>query len=258
MSRRVAVTGSASGIGRAVSDLLLQQGDTVIGVDRADAAVCADLSVPSGRHAAAAEVRQQCDGVLDALVACAGLADSDPTTVAVNYFGVVELVEALRPALAAAEAPRVGIVASISGTQSFDSDVVAACLDGDEDTALRCAADVLERGKWQQVYPSSKVALARWLRRTAVAPGWADAGISLNAVAPGVVRTPMSESMLRDDSMRAAAEQAVPMPLHGIAAAADVARPLCWLVSPQTTHITGQMLYVDGGAEATLRGPEAF
>lgn len=258
MSRCVAVTGSASGIGRAVADLLVQQGDTVIGVDRADAAVCADLSLAAGRRAAAAEVRQRCGGVLDAVVACAGLANPDPATVAVNYFGVVEFVEELHPVLVAAEAPRVGVVASISGTQPFDTGVLDACLDGDEDTALRCAADVIARGDWQQVYPSSKAAVTRWLRRTAVAPGWADAGISLNAVAPGVVRTPMSESMLRDDSMRAAAEKAVPMPLHGLAAAADVARPLCWLVSAQATHITGQVLYVDGGAEATLRGPQAF
>lgn len=258
MSRCVAVTGSASGIGRAVSELLVEQGDTVIGVDRADAAVCADLSAPAGRRAAAAEVREQCGGVLDALVACAGLADSDPATVAVNYFGVVEFAEALRPELAAAAAPRVGVVASISGTQPFDTDVIEACLAGDEDAALRCAANVVERGAWQQVYPSSKVALARWLRRTAIAPGWADAGIAVNAVAPGVVRTPMSEEMLRDEAIRAAAEKAVPMPLHGIAAAADVARPLCWLVSAAATHITGQVLYVDGGAEATLRGAEVF
>jgi len=254
MARRVVVTGSASGIGGAVASTLQQQGDTVIGVDRATADVCADLATESGRREAVAEVWRQCDGVLDALVACAGMADPDPATVAVNYFGVVELATALRPALAAAQAPRVGVVASISGTQPFDADVVSSCLAGQEHDARRHAASAVTAGNGHRLYPSSKVALTRWVRRTCVAPGWADAGIALNAVAPGVVLTPMTEPLLRDETMRAAAENAVPMPLHGMASPSAISRPLCWLVSSETTHITGQVLYVDGGAEVTLRG----
>lgn len=258
MSRRVAVTGSASGIGRAVATLLTERGDTVIGVDRHDAEVCADLSEASGRRDAVTDVWKRCGGVLDALVTCAGLSKVDGATVGVNYFGTAEFVEALQPALAAADAPRVAAVASISGTQPFDADLVAACLDGDERTALHRAEDAIARGDGRRVYPSSKVAVARWLRRTCVAPGWADAGIALNAVAPGVVLTPMAEPLLADEKMRAVTEEAVPMPLHGFAPAEAVARALCWLVAVETTHITGQVLYVDGGAETTLRGPEVF
>lgn len=258
MSRRVAVTGSASGIGRAVASLLAAQGDTVIGVDLTDAEVCADLSDASARRDAVAAVWQRCGGVLDALVTCAGLSEPDVATVSVNYFGTAELVEALRPALAAAQAPRVAAVASISGTQTFDADVTDACLDADEQSALSRAQHVVARGDGRQIYPSSKVAVARWLRRTCVAPGWADSGIAVNAVAPGVVLTPMSEPMLRDEKVRAVTEQAVPMPLHGFASPEAVARALCWLASAETTHITGQILYVDGGAETTLRGPEVF
>src|SRR5699024_1644146 len=168
----------------------------------------------------------------------------------------VELATALRPALAAAWAPRVAVVASISGTQPFDAEVVSCCAAGREQDARRRAADGDAVGHGHRLCPSSKVALTRWVRRSCVAPGWADAGIALNAVAPGVVRTPMTEPLLRDDTMRAAAENAVPMPLHGIASPAAISRPLCWLVSPETTHITGQVLYVDGGAEATLRGQQ--
>lgn len=258
MSRRVAVTGAASGIGRAVATRLSGQGDTVIGIDLKDAGVCADLADAEGRSQAVAAVREQCGGVLDALVTCAGISRPDPATVAVNFFGTAALVEALRPELAAAQAPRVAAVASIAGTQPYDPAVVDACLAGDEGAALERARVAVDRGEGQRLYPSSKVAVGRWLRRTCVAPGWADAGIAVNAVAPGVVLTPMTEPLLRDERMRAVAEQAVPMPLHGFARPEAIARALCWLASAETTHITGQVLYVDGGAEATLRGPEVF
>lgn len=258
MSRRVAVTGSASGIGSAVAEQLAGHGDTVIGVDLKDAEVCADLSTAAGRQEAVSAVTERCDGVLDAIVPCAGLSKPDVATVAVNYFGTAELVADLRGVLAAAEAPRVAAVASIAGTQPFDAEIVAACLAGDEQEALRLGADVVARGGGYGLYPSSKVALARWLRRTCVQEGWADAGIAMNAVAPGVVLTPMTAPLLADTQMRAAAEQAVPMPLHGFAQPETIARALCWLASAETTHITGQILYVDGGAEVTLRGPETF
>lgn len=258
MSRRVAVTGSASGIGQAVAATLAAQGDTVIGIDLHDADVCADLSDPAGRREVVDAVHLRCGGVLDALVTCAGLSGTTAATVAVNYFGTADLVEGLRPALAAAEAPRVAAVASISGTQPFDTEVVEACLARDETTALERAGKLADDGQGRCLYPSSKVAVARWLRSTCIAPGWAEEGIALNAVAPGVVLTPMSEPMLRDERMRAVTEQAVPMPLHGFAPPEAVARALCWLAGAGTTHITGQVLYVDGGAETTLRGAQAY
>ncbi|MGH3352990.1 MAG: SDR family oxidoreductase [Nocardioides sp.] len=43
------------------------------------------------------------------------------------------------------------------------------------------------------------------------------------------------------------------MPLNGYLEAVDVAQVLAFLVSPENSHITGQVVYVDGGAEATVR-----
>jgi NAD(P)-dependent dehydrogenase (short-subunit alcohol dehydrogenase family) len=256
VSRRIAVTGVASGIGQAVAAQLSEQDDTVIGIDLKDDDVCADLSGAAGRSEAVTAVRERCGGVLDGLVTCAGISEPDPATIAVNFFGTAALVEGLRSELAAATAPRVAAVASIAGTQPFDPSTVDACLVGDEDDALARARSAVDRGDGGRLYPSSKVAVARWLRSTCVAPGWADAGIAVNAVAPGVVLTPMTAPLLEDERRRAAAEKAVPMPLHGFARPEVIARALCWLASADTTHITGQVLYVDGGAEVTLRGPE--
>ncbi|MCX4552833.1 SDR family oxidoreductase [Streptomyces sp. NBC_01387] len=258
MTRHVAVTGAASGIGHALAALLTARGDEVIGVDLADAEVCADLSTPDGRASAVGGVLERCDGVLDALITCAGVAAPGRLMISVNYFGTTELVTALRPALAAADRPRVGVVGSISGTQQGDPRIVAACLSGDESLATARAEEAVARGDARQLYPSSKAALAQWLRRTCVSPGWADAGIPLNAVAPGVVLTPMSAELVADERMREVMREAVPMPLNGYADPETVAHALAWLTAPENSHITGQVVYVDGGAEATLRGPEQF
>ncbi|MCC5577984.1 SDR family oxidoreductase [Microtetraspora sp. AC03309] len=258
MTRKIAVSGSASGIGKALAELLREQGDEVIGVDLRDADVCADLSGPEGRALAVESVLRLSGGVLDGVVACAGVSAVTTLTVRVNHFGVVGLLEGLRPALAAAPAPRAAVVGSISGTQPVDPGVVAACLEGDEDTAVALSEQAIERGEGRRLYPSSKSALAKWLRRESVTPQWAGAGIPLNAIAPGVVLTPMSAPLFEDEAMRKAMEAAVPMPLNGHATAEVIAEALAWLVSPVNTHMTGQVIYVDGGAEATLRGPDVY
>ncbi|WP_433473957.1 SDR family oxidoreductase [Spirillospora sp. CA-142024] len=258
MARTIAVSGSASGIGRTLAGLLREQGDEVIGVDLRDADVCADLGGPEGRTRAVAEVLDLCGGTLDAVVACAGVSHFTELPVKVNFFGAVALLDGLRAALAAAEAPRAAVVGSIAGTQPVDDAIVRACLDGDETAALEAAAKVVQAGDGYKTYPSSKSALAQWMRRVCVTAGWAGVGIPLNAIAPGVVRTPMTAPLFGDEAMLKAMNEAVPMPLNGYADPEVIAEALRWLVSPANTHMTGQVVYVDGGAEATLRNQDVF
>jgi NAD(P)-dependent dehydrogenase (short-subunit alcohol dehydrogenase family) len=61
-----------------------------------------------------------------------------------------------------------------------------------------------------------------------------------------------------DPTMRAVMDAAVPMPLNGYAAPEAPAELLAWLVSEANSHVTGQVIYVDGGAEATLRPAEHY
>lgn len=258
MSRLVVVTGAASGIGAAVRTLLESRGDRVLGVDRQDVEVCADLATPDGRATAVREVVAQSGGVVDGIVTCAGLSGASPLLPAVNYFGTTDLVVGLRDALAASPAPRVVLVGSISGTQPTDEALVDALLAADQDAVDRLARAAIADGRPQQLYPSSKSALAQWARRMAVAPGWADAGIPVNVVAPGIVLTPMSAGLFDDPRMRQVMDAAVPMPLHGYSAPEDIARVIGFLASSDLTHVTGQVLYVDGGAEASLRSAAHF
>lgn len=256
MARLIAVSGAASGIGAALAAQLRDQGDEVIGIDLEGAEVKADLSTPDGRAEAVRGVLERTGGTLDAVVACAGVSGPRTSTVTVNYFGATALLEGLRPALARADAPRAAVVGSINGIADGSAEIVEACLAGEEDRAVRLADGLVADGRGGLIYPSSKRAVAHWLRRTCVADGWANAGIPLNGVAPGVVKTPMTQDLFASEEMRKIMDEAVPMPLNGHAEPETVAHALRWLIGVENSHVTGQMLYVDGGAEVTLRGPD--
>ena len=246
--RTYVVTGSASGIGAATSERLRRAGHTVIGVDLADADVVADLSDADGREAMAAAVSDRCDGAVDAVVACAGIAHDDPRTISVNFFGVVATLELLRPLLAGAPHPRAVAVSSVASILGADDAVVAACLAGDEAEARRLTAE-----QPAMAYLTSKTALSRWIRTHAPTPEWAGAGIPLNAVAPGTVVTPMTADLLAADGGLELVDSAVPMPLHGHASPETIAAVLDFLTGRENTHVTGQVVFVDGGADAVLR-----
>ena len=102
--RTIAITGSASGMGAALSGRLTAAGDRVIGVDLRNADVEADLGTSAGRAQAIERVTELSDGALDGLVTLAGLAGlpERPASllISVNYFGTVELLAGLRPLLA--------------------------------------------------------------------------------------------------------------------------------------------------------------
>ena len=259
MARTYVVTGAASGIGRATCHLLTALDHHVVGVDRHDAEVVGDLSTPAGRAAVVEGVRAATGGVVDAVVASAGLALPEPATVAVNYFGTVEVLTALRPMLAVGTHPRAVVVSSMASFQDHDEALVQACLAGDEphalDLAAKLAAVPADAGR---IYASTKNALNRWLRRVAASPEWAGAHIPLNAVGPGVVLTPMTEGWTATAEGRAFLESVVPMPLTGFLAPEQVAAVLVFLASQENAAMTGQVVFVDGGSDVVLRGESAW
>lgn len=259
MTRTYVVTGSASGIGRATAEKLRADGHTVIGVDIRDADVIADLSTAEGRTTLVHDVEQRSGGRVDAVVAVAGLVSASPVTVGVNYFGAKATLEGLRPLLAGSDAPRAVVVASLAALEEIDSALLAS-LQGDDEPGARREAERIGSATnpagSSPIYTTTKLAIAQWVRQHAKDAEWAGAGIALNAIAPGVIETPMTKPALETAEGRAALDAGAPSPLNGPAAPPSApAALLAWLASAENTHVTGQVIFIDGGAES-IRRPE--
>jgi NAD(P)-dependent dehydrogenase (short-subunit alcohol dehydrogenase family) len=262
VSQRVyVVTGSASGIGKATAELLTGAGHRVIGVDRRDAEVVADLGTPEGRAGMIESVASASGGRIDASIACAGVGgvfvrtgvEEIETIIRVNYFGAIASLAGLRPLLVESDAPRAAVITSIVFPVADDDPLIAACLAGDEDDAIAlCGTD--RYPTWLQVYTTSKRALARWVRRAAPSAEWAGAGIALNAVAPAVIETPMTADLFSAPGQRARLKDIRPIPLRGHGAPEHVGAALAWLTSVENGFVTGQVLFADGGYDAVVRG----
>lgn len=255
--RTAAITGSASGIGAAIRTRLEADGWRVVGVDRPGQGqeVEADLATPEGRSSAIAGVLEASQGRLNGLVPGAGLGPHLPTRaplVAVNYFGAIEVLDGLLGALQQGENPAAVLISSnsISMTPMKDATLIDLLLAGDEPAALAAA----EGFDGPSVYAMTKVALARAARARVQA--WGEAGVRLNLVAPGPVRTPLLQAT-KDDAELGKYVGLLPIPLGREGEAAEIAGPVAFLLGPDATNIHGSLLFVDGGSDALFRADHA-
>lgn len=97
------------------------------------------------------------------------------------------------------------------------------------------------------VYSASKGAMESMTRAAAVE--LAPHGIRVNAVAPGLTRTPLYDDWMKTlpDPEQAARDQVASIPLGRIAEPRDVAAAVSFLASPDASYITGASLPVEGG-----------
>lgn len=256
-----AVTGSASGMGHHVAQKLRDAGHTVIGVDIKQADIVADLSTAEGRQSAGAGVLAASGSRLDGAVLAAGLgptqaADRARLIAQVNYFGVVDLLDAWRPALAAAGRAKVVVFASNSTTTTpmVPARTVRAFLAHDAEKAVR---SVRLFGKNASVfaYAASKIAVSRWVRREAIKTEWAGAGIRLNALAPGPIMTPLLEESLATPN-EAKRIRSFPVPIGGFGDAGQLADWVLFMLSDAADFMCGSVVFVDGGSDAYFRADD--
>jgi NAD(P)-dependent dehydrogenase (short-subunit alcohol dehydrogenase family) len=237
------VTGASRGIGRATAIALAKAGAQVIvhygsAQQEADAVVkeiiaaggraqkvAADLSKPNGAHELAKQVRGVVGDRLDILVANAGIskaASIEELTVddfdqlfAVNVRAPYFLVQQLLPTMCK------------GSTIIFTSSLVA-----------RAAAGTLS------AYGATKGAVDTLVTHFAAALG--ERGIRVNAVAPGVVDTDMSNfTKTEEGRQRALSMQA----LKRLATPEDIAGAMVFLASDDARWITGETMRVDGGSK---------
>ncbi len=239
------VTGAASGMGRAIAQLFVDEGAKVGLIDRtaggigvvadelteAGGTVCgrtADVSDPEQVLAAVAEIRAEL-GPVDILVNNAGVSlpapiDSDTydkawdTTFAVNLEAHTVLIRACLDDLLRDRAGRIVNVASTEG---------------------------LGATPFLTPYTASKHGVIGLTRGLAVELG--RRGITVNCIAPGPIRTGMTAAI--DDRDKAVfAKRRVPVGRYGDPE--EVAHAVLSLVLPASSYINGTVLVVDGGMTA--------
>jgi 3-oxoacyl-[acyl-carrier protein] reductase len=237
------VTGASRGIGRAIALALARGGAQVLvhyngNEHEADAVVAeihngggkaekvgTDLRKPDGAHTLAKRVRDIVGGRLDILVANAGISKSatiEATTVedfddlfAVNVRAPFFLVQQLLPALC-------------TGSNIIFASSIAA----------RGSVGTL------YAYAATKGAIETLVKHFAAALG--GRGIRVNAVAPGVVDTDMSNFTKTEAGREATlAMQA----LKRMAQPDDIAPVVAFLASDDARWITGESVHVDGGSK---------
>jgi NAD(P)-dependent dehydrogenase (short-subunit alcohol dehydrogenase family) len=240
--KRALVVGGASGMGAATAQLVRDAGADVVVMDFADVtlpgatAVHLDLADAASIDAAVDE----CGGRIDALFACAGVADGTPGIERINFVGHRHLIDR---ALAKGMLPKgsaIGFISSAAGLGwEPNLPLLQELLDTpDFDTAVRWVED---HGKAD--YMSMKQAICAYVAREAFP--LLKRGIRINAICPGPTDTPLARANRdlwlgfgADYRGEAGLEASTPL---------EQAYPLVFLCSDAAVAITGITLISDAG-----------
>jgi NAD(P)-dependent dehydrogenase (short-subunit alcohol dehydrogenase family) len=242
-SRVAVVTGAAQGLGRGIAQALAAHGAAVILADRDTA--CGESAAANLRAQGLDALAIGCDvaettdierlidtgsawrGRIDIVVCNAGVAGpSGPSgevddaawqrVFDVNLRGAARLCQALIPAMAARGSGSVILMSSIAGLRG--------------NTAIG-------------LYGLSKAALAQLARNLAVE--WGPHGVRVNAISPGLIRTPLSTRLMADAAFMQ--RRLAMTPLRRVGEVHEVAGVAVLLASRAGAFITGQNIVVDGG-----------
>lgn len=234
MTQHIAVvTGGAGGMGQAIVERLARDGFRVVAVDRSEAPLLALVDV-LGRQGLAVEARAvdltseaQLRALIGALPPIAALVNSAGIFDERTFFELEQddfrrMVE-------------LNVIAPATLTQ------LAAATMAPGAKVVNIASRAYLGARNHAHYVMSKAALVGYTRASAME--LAAKGILVNAVAPGLIDTPMLRALTPE---RLAAQLAL-QPTGQAGRPEDIANAVSFLASPQMAFITGQVLFVDGG-----------
>ena len=247
--RCVLITGGAGGIGSALARRLVARGDSVVLFGRRAEAV-ESLAAELGESALAVAgdagriedlerattAAIEWSGRLDGLAHCVGSIRLKPLhlttpeefaeTLHVNLTTAFLATKAALGPMRGQGAGSIVLVSSVAARQGLNNHETIAAAKGAIEGMVRSSAITYSRQN-----------------------------IRINAVAPGLTETPLAAPLLRNDASRAFSEAM--HPLGRLGKPDDVAAAIAFLLGPESSWVTGQILGVDGGLGAGQAPPRA-
>ncbi len=241
--KRALVTGGASGIGRAIASAFVRAGAAVeiLDLNPETAAIAEDISgagIGSARgHVADVRSRPELERVRAALEGEGATLDIVVPNAGINIRRpILELTTEQ-----AEELIRTNLTGAIATMQVFVPMIVGR--PGARVVATSSTA-ALHGTVLRGVYTATKAGLTGFVRSAAME--WGPLGITVNAVAPGIIRTPLTEAYMNQFPERAAAAMQHTA-LGRIGTPEEIADVVLFLASPAARFMTGQTVGVDGG-----------
>jgi 3-oxoacyl-[acyl-carrier protein] reductase len=237
----VVITGAGRGIGRAHALKLAGAGATVVlgDVDQANVESVADEVRARGGVAIPIEVNVSDEAQVAAFIGRATQVNGS-LDVLVNNAGVIS--SSRLDELSLTEWTRI-LNTNLTSAFLCTRAALKVMIPQRRGVIVNSTSVIAWRGRAEYAhYAASKAGLIGFTRCLALELG--PYGIRINAVAPGIVDTPMPRTTMSEADLQAAGEQNA---LGRLAQPEDIAEAVLYLVGDSGRHVTGQMLHVNGG-----------
>lgn len=224
--KNILILGASSGIGRYVAESLVKSGNTVYTAQRKSAEIpgAVNISYDVTSQAPLTHIPE----VLDGFVYCPGTINLKPFNrisdtelreeFEINFFGAFRTIQVCLPSLKKSANASVVLFSTVAVQMGMPFHAGIASAKG--------AIEGLTRSLAAELAPSIRV----------------------NAIAPSLTDTPLAQKLLNTEAKQESARQRHPLKRYGTPE--DIGNAVLWLLSDQSSWVTGQVLHIDGGMSA--------